>query len=704
MDVTRFLLCTTAPLCLAVSAAAQQAAPPPEEDIFAGLVPVVTQSGGTALDPIVVGSGTDNVASDTPQSVSVISAEQIAREQPTTINDLFTSIPGVTAVGSERVLGQRVNIRGIGSSAEGDQNRLITRIDGVVKFYEQYRMGAIFTDPDLYRRIEVLRGPASSTLTGAGAVGGVIELQTREAADFLSGPEDDFGGRQKLSFGTNGNEALSSTVLAFRPAEGLEFLTAFTYRERDNYEDGDGEEVVGTNFDATAVLLKGRYSFGEGMAHSVFATYQNWASDAKQAEYAQTETFEAFGRVDRDVDDSLFVLGYDYNPPENDLIDLEVRLGYSDTEVIQENATNPLGIPSSLFEDAEYGYESWQLNVMNTSFLALGGTEVTLAYGFDASRQERVGEATSRKFPTTPPNGFIAFQPGGEDENIAVFAQAEIVTPFGLTIIPGLRYEWETLTPADNNTSFGAGDKVENEAFAPKIALLYEVTDAINVFGTYARTERLPVLDEVYDGSSGNLDLVPEKAETWEVGLSYSALDVFQSGDQLVGKLTYFDTDVENLIARATTSDPFVNIDDATYKGWELEVAYDSDLWFGSLAYARVRADGTDDGGPREPLEGIPADEVSVTLGTRLDRYDLELGVTGTYTWEQDRVPTGDETTDSYQVVDLFATWVPPVDLAQGVEVRLAANNIFDEAYKPALYLTDNARGRNISVSLALAF
>lgn len=57
MDVTRFLLCTTAPLCLAVSAAAQQAAPPPEEDIFAGLVPVVTQSGGTALDPIVVGSG-----------------------------------------------------------------------------------------------------------------------------------------------------------------------------------------------------------------------------------------------------------------------------------------------------------------------------------------------------------------------------------------------------------------------------------------------------------------------------------------------------------------------------------------------------------------------------------------------------------------------------------------------------------------------
>lgn len=105
----------------------------------------------------------------------------------------------------------------------------------MVKFYEQYRMGAIFTDPDLYRRIEVLRGPASSTLTGAGAVGGVIELQAREASDFLDGPGGRFGGRQKLTYGSNGNEVLSSTVLAFQPTEGLELLTAFTYRERDNY-------------------------------------------------------------------------------------------------------------------------------------------------------------------------------------------------------------------------------------------------------------------------------------------------------------------------------------------------------------------------------------------------------------------------------------------------------------------------------------
>ncbi|MEM1236361.1 MAG: TonB-dependent receptor [Pseudomonadota bacterium] len=710
MAKMRRFLCSTAPLCLASAAFAQSAEEPllfsePEDIAVAE-----QRATGLVLDPIIVGSGTNRVASETPQSVSVITTEQIEREQPSTINDLFTAVPGVTAVGSERVLGQRVNIRGIGSSQEGDQNRLITRIDGVVKFYEQYRMGAIFTDPDLYRRIEVLRGPASSTLTGAGAVGGVIELQTREASDFLDGPQDTFGGRQKLTYGSNGNEFLSSTILAFQPTEGLELLAAFTYRERDNYEDGDGEEVIGTNFDATAALLKARYTFGNDMEHSVFATYQNWSSDAKQAEYAQTETFGTFGRVDRDVDDSLFVLGYDYDPIGNDLVDLEVRFGYSDTEVIQENATNPFNIPSTLFEDAEYAYESYQFNIMNTSRFAMGSSNVTLAYGLDASRQKRIGRTTSQNLffapgvPVADPGGFIAFQPGGIDENIAVFAQAEIETSFGLTIIPGLRYEWETLSPASNNTTFDSSDEVKNEAFAPKLALLYELTDNWNVFGTYAETERLPVLDEIFDGASGNLDLVPEQAQTWEVGVSYSGLDVFMPGDQLVGKFTYFDTDVEDLIARPSTSEPFVNIDEAEYKGWELEIDYDAEFWFGSLAYSRVRGNGTEDGGMNEPLADIPADEVSLTVGTRLPDYNLELGGVATFTRAQDRVPTGDETTDSYQVYDLFATWEPPIDLAQGVEVRVAANNIFNETYQPALYLTDNARGRNISVSVAVNF
>ncbi|WP_424968527.1 TonB-dependent receptor [Dinoroseobacter sp. S375] len=83
--------------------------------------------------------------------------------------------------------------------------------------------------------------------------------------------------------------------------------------------------------------------------------------------------------------------------------------------------------------------------------------------------------------PVADPEGFIAFQPGGIDENIAVFIQAQIETSFGLTIIPGIRYEWETLSPASNNSRFDSSDEVKNEAFASKLTLICELTDDARV-------------------------------------------------------------------------------------------------------------------------------------------------------------------------------------------------------------------------------
>ncbi|MEO0914320.1 MAG: Plug domain-containing protein, partial [Pseudomonadota bacterium] len=120
------------------------------------------------LDPVVVSAGQEKVASDTPQAVSVVNQEDLEREQPTTVGDALTDLPGIKAIGSDRVLGEGFNIRGFGSDLAGGENRLILQVDGATKFYQQYRMGSLFTEPELYKRVEVLRGPASSTLYGSG--------------------------------------------------------------------------------------------------------------------------------------------------------------------------------------------------------------------------------------------------------------------------------------------------------------------------------------------------------------------------------------------------------------------------------------------------------------------------------------------------------------------------------------------------------
>src|SRR5690606_5056182 len=105
-------------------------------------------------------------------------------------------------------------ICGIGTAeSSGDESRIIVTVDGAKKFNEQYRMGSFFSDPELYKQVEVLRGPASSTLYGAGALGGVINFTTKDASDFLR--EGHSGAaRLKTSFSSNGLQTLTSALVA----------------------------------------------------------------------------------------------------------------------------------------------------------------------------------------------------------------------------------------------------------------------------------------------------------------------------------------------------------------------------------------------------------------------------------------------------------------------------------------------------------
>ena len=301
----------------------------------------------TQLDRIVISAGKEKVAIETPQSVSVVDQEDLDAAQPTTIGDVLTDLPGVKAIGSERVLGESFNIRGFGSLGSSDENRLIVRVDGATKFHEQYRVGSFFSDPELYKRVEVLRGPASSTLYGAGALAGVIDLTTKDAADFLKG-EDKFAFRQKVELHNNQDGLLSSSTIAARPVDGLDLLGNFNYRQADEYEDGNGTPISGSDFEAPSGLLKGTYQFGAAKEHKLRASYQHWTTEENDSDYSQTGTIDAFGTVDRTVTDQTGVLSYNYTPTSNPLIDLELFTSYSNTEVDQSDSSNAATSTSSL--------------------------------------------------------------------------------------------------------------------------------------------------------------------------------------------------------------------------------------------------------------------------------------------------------------------------------------------------------------------
>jgi hemoglobin/transferrin/lactoferrin receptor protein len=648
----------------------------------------------TRLDRIVVSAGKEKVAIETPQSVSVVDQEDLEAAQPTTIGDVLTDLPGVKAIGSERVLGESFNIRGIGSLGSADENRLIVRVDGATKFHEQYRMGSFFSDPELYKGVEVLRGPASSTLYGSGALGGVIDVTTKDAADYLKG-DDKYAFRQKFEAHDNESGFLTSSIFAARPVDDLDLLGAFNYRRAGEYEDGDGNAVTGSDFEAPSGLLKGTYRFGADKEHKLRASYQHWETEDKNDNYSQTNTSLSFGYIDREVRDQTAVLSYGYTPANNPLIDLEVHGSYSNTEVDQYNSTLKNVSTSQLFQDTYYAYETWQARVENTASFSGDSFENHLITGISTAYQTRTADTPVSSINTT---GGIDFHPGGETEQYGIYVQDELVLWDKLTLIPGVRLDHQSITPT-SSVSFSQ-DGVENTAVSPKLAAHYQMNRIWGVFGSVSYTERLPVLDELFDANSGNLNLDPEQSFNVEGGVAASFRDVAMKSDAFTAKTTLFRNEVENLIERENTRATFYNVGQAEIVGVEFEAAYESTYFFSRAAYTMIRGENTE---TDEDLNSIPADELVLTLGGRLPEQDLSFGWRGVFAAGQDKVSGTTLTTDGYTVHNLFASWKPTEGVMGGTEVRFGVENLLDKNYREHLS-GDNAAGRTFRITLARQF
>ena len=320
------------------------------------------------LDRIVIGAGREKIAIETPQSVTVVDQDEIDQEQGTTIGDVINDIPGVKAVGSERIMGESFNIRGIGGAAAADEPRLIVSVDGAVQFYEQYRMGSFFSDPELYKRVEVLRGPASSTLYGSGALAGVINLTTKDASDFLDDGED-FMFREKLQYGYNGSEALTSTIVAGRPGKDTEVLVTGNFRRMDAYTDGHGNKENGTDATSHSQLGKIRHTFGHDRESAVTASLQQWRSQQKDQPYSQTGlssgVFNSFGTVDRTVTDRTAVLKFEHAPPDIPWLNLAVTATYANS--LNEQSDVSPSLQFAFGNRWEVAYTTWQLRVENST-------------------------------------------------------------------------------------------------------------------------------------------------------------------------------------------------------------------------------------------------------------------------------------------------------------------------------------------------
>lgn len=687
---TAKLACGVASIVIALSGAVQAQETTPQG--AAAKKPRVT-----LLQRLVLGAGIGKVAIDTPQAVSVINQEQLDERMGTTVGDVLDEAPGVNVSGSERLLGETFNIRGVGApESAGDEGRILMNVDGASKYYESYRMGGFFSDPELYKRIEILRGPASSTLYGAGALGGVINFATKDASDFL---QDGQKGalRVKAAYGSNPQSWLGSTILALRPNENVEFLFAGNYRQIGNYHSGDGTEYT-TEAKAPSGLIKGTFRFGDNNEQVIRASYQQWTSPSKDQPYAQVTTSAPFGTVDRTVTDKTAIISYENPASDNEWLNFKTQLSYSDTTNAQTNAS---GVGSTLFNDTVYGYKTLQWSAQNTFDHSGDGWENHLTFGVQTANQTRSVE--------TPVA--LGFHPQGTSQKVGLFVQDEFIWNEKLTLIPGVRLDMQHLTPAD--TVIGAS-AINGTAFSPKLAAHYRFNDNFAVFGSYAHTERLPSLDEIFSNDFSSpvvdnysLDLKKERSDNFEIGASASAYDLITAGDTLQVKGTLFRNNIKDYVERYRNLDPqYRNTGRASLTGAEIEIAYEADRYFASAGYSLIRGKNLTALSATNPLgylNTVAPDELSLTAGVRMPDQGIKVGWKARFVAAQNRVvgtATARQATEAFNVHAIFASWKPVEGPMVGFEATASVENIFNKQYKEYLS-NDPAAGRTFKISLA---
>ena len=649
---------------------------------FATAMPAWAQENTPAemLGTIWLNNSKREVQTGTATAETVVDQEEMEDRQASTIAELIDSVPGVNLINGSSPSGSGINIRGFGAnSAYGSDQKVGIIVDGAsVGGEELYRIGTqLYTDPELYKEVTVVRGTAGTFEYGSGMIGGLVKLETKDASDFTGG-EPGFRARQTLQYSSNGDEAVSSTILAWQPTESFELLGNYTYRSYGVPVDGSGDDITSEGADMPSWALKGKYTFGQDSSHSLslsLADTQTQEDDVPHNSRAIVTDY--FGNVNRDIRNQTAVLTYGYDDPESDLVNLTAQLSYAWQDIESEyvegsspyEGTPGLGDTVRALGDADNTYETTKLTVKNQSLFDTGGV------GHDL----RVGVERIRKVRSDNPDASAS---GGTDWRWALFAVDDMQIGEHWTVTPALRYETQTIGGDDYQTD-------HNEALMGGVTARYAFGNGWAISGSASYNESLPILDDL--GTPAYMTR-SEKSETYEIGASYEGLDVITGGDRLALKLNVYDTTVWDVTS-------YSGVDSVKLQGAELEAAYSLQNGFYVDLGVNAMRGKSFQAGDDEDWGGIPADTARLTLGKRWgEEYDASWEIVAASDMDDWSTPT-----PGYAVHNLRTTWKPQDGALEGTEMRFGVENLFDREYRQHLS-ENNAPGRTFKVTLAKTF
>ncbi|MBK5517372.1 TonB-dependent receptor, partial [Pseudomonas sp. TH10] len=597
--------------------------------------------------------------SSVPSTVTVHTREELDRNNVNSIKDLVRYEPGVSVGGT----GQRsgitgYNIRGI------DGDRVLTQVDGVQVpdgfFNGPYaQTNRNYVDPEIVKRVEILRGPAS-VLYGSNAIGGAVSYYTLDPNDIIK-PGQDVGARLKTGYSSADESWLTSGTVAGRTGDfdGLLHLSQRNGHETESYGETGGTGLNRTEANpedvrTTNILAKLGWDYAENGRFGL--TYEHYKDDRDTNQLSavggpfnagrgfgfykarsgnETITRERFGLEHR--------FGLDSALADNIKWTLNYQIAKTDqsTQEIYAPSRTVLRNRNTTYKDRQ-----WVFDAQADKAFAVAATDHLVTYGTTFKQDKvtglRTGDGTclsvggacrvigapSAADTLTPASDF----PDPTINTYSLFAQDQISWN-NWTFLPGLRYDYTQLKPhiteeflatADQSGNGEVNDSTKTwHRLSPKFGTTYQFNDHYTWYGQYAEGFRTPSAKALYgrfENTSGgyqvapNPNLEPEKSKSYETGLRGQ----FEAGnfDVAVFYNKYRDFINEDAVTPGYSELTFQssNIKHATIKGAEVKGRLNLDSFGapqglytqGSIAYAYGR--NNDNGEPLNsvnPLTGV---------------------------------------------------------------------------------------------------
>ena len=654
-----------------------------------------------------------------PGSVSVVTEQQL--EAASTPIDALSSVPGVS-IGDDfgRGLGQSFHIRGFGYQSE---NRIIIMQDGVRRSLSMFsnHISSFRSDPDLLKRVEVVKG-ASSIQYGGGAIGGVVDMGMKTAEDFV--PEGKSRGfAAKLRYEHN-NYREGYLAGAFAPKDQpFEFMAYGKKGRRGDQEmsrvwgniNGQPTRKVPTDEDTTVAYLQGGFKitpeqkislsyFDYGM--DVATVWQNlWHSNYS----------ERTGPVIGKLKQQDWVAKYTFKPIANPWVDLTATAFHSKGSYDRHYELLPIQYEN---EDKRYGFR-----VKNLSHFETGRIQHRLLLGVDYEKRNEdammLNDGELSDFGSMP-NTY-------NDTGVYGHIESSFLNG-GVILQLGGRYDRFERKVAKHQYS------TKKSHFSPRVGVSVRVADGFYLLGNWAEAFRAPTPHETHSNGPlnphywylPNYELKPETARETEIGFSWTKNGLWAANDSLETKLMLFSGRIKDMISlkrvRPNETPPeseayatYLNTGSVKRHGFEWTGTYQhawGDVGFG---YSRVRQ--TD----RATGQNVPyafADKLNLH-GHWQAAPGLLLGLNVNHWFKPKQNP---ETTVSrgrrlwyvrkaFTIVDLDARWQPRPwasgPFGRDMEVTFGIKNVFDASYMNASNVETASlvgKGRNIYVGLSTRF